>query len=222
MQRLAVDVRRLHYKSTQGINRGWRRSRLGGGQGSHFYAWWAPKNAVPLKESDEFDEAPDGSLFLRDIRHHDDHSLLKSQSFDANYLPITVEDLRRDEYSPTPWERKRKCALPARGNPCVCSKVIPVPAKPPRFCMLPIRARLTSSVCHLLAQLGCFGARVFRPFLFFAKNVRSNYVPGSGASTSKRGCCLHSFSGKQKTLYLRCNTVSANIERLDVLAGGAL
>ena len=103
LQRLAVDAQRLHYKTTQGENRGWRRSRLGGGQGSHFYAWWAPKNAVPLKESGEFGEAPDGALFLRDIRHHDDHSPLKPQSFDANYLPVSVQDLRREEYAPLPW-----------------------------------------------------------------------------------------------------------------------
>jgi hypothetical protein len=49
LQRLAVDSRRLHYKSTRGLNQGWRRSRLGGNRGSHFYAWWAPKNALPRK-----------------------------------------------------------------------------------------------------------------------------------------------------------------------------
>ena len=54
MQRLSVDARRLHYKATHGVNRGWRRSRLGGNRGSHFYAWWAPKNAIPLNESGEF------------------------------------------------------------------------------------------------------------------------------------------------------------------------
>ena len=27
LQRLSVDAQRLHYKPTQGINRGWRRSR---------------------------------------------------------------------------------------------------------------------------------------------------------------------------------------------------
>jgi hypothetical protein len=43
MQRLSVDARRLHYKATAGINRGWRRSRLCGSQGSHFYAWWLPR-----------------------------------------------------------------------------------------------------------------------------------------------------------------------------------
>ncbi|MGH9432339.1 MAG: hypothetical protein ACRD3T_12435 [Terriglobia bacterium] len=103
MQRLAVDVRRLHYKATQGANRGWRRSRLGGNQGSHFYAWWAPKHAVPLKESDGFSGAPEGALFLRDIRHHDDHSTLAPHSFETHYLPLTVSDLRHEEYGPSPW-----------------------------------------------------------------------------------------------------------------------
>ncbi len=42
MQRMAVDIARLHYKGASGANRGWRRSRLGGGSGFHFYAWWAP------------------------------------------------------------------------------------------------------------------------------------------------------------------------------------
>src|SRR5882757_3768068 len=87
LQRLAVDARRLHYKATQGVNRGWRRSRLGGNHGSHFYAWWAPKNALPLKESSEFSSAPDEALFLRDIRHHDDHSELTPQSLANHYLP---------------------------------------------------------------------------------------------------------------------------------------
>ncbi|MEK7752785.1 MAG: hypothetical protein AAB654_12765 [Acidobacteriota bacterium] len=39
LHRLLIDERRQHYKSTRGANRGWRRSRLGGNQGSHFYAW---------------------------------------------------------------------------------------------------------------------------------------------------------------------------------------
>src|SRR5438105_1885445 len=51
MQRLAVDASRLHYKATQGVNRGWRRSRLGGNQGSHFYAWWATRNAAVVKDA---------------------------------------------------------------------------------------------------------------------------------------------------------------------------
>ena len=103
LQRLAVDATRLHYKATRGENRGWRRSRLGGNQGSHFYAWWAPNSAQPLKDSGGFSGAPEGALFLRDIRHHDDHSPLSPQSFNDHYLPLTVRDLRREEYAPAPW-----------------------------------------------------------------------------------------------------------------------
>ena len=103
MQRLAIDARRLHYKATRGVNRGWRRSRLGGNQGSHFYAWWAPQNALPLEQSDGFSAAPEGALFLRDIRHHDDHSPLASHSLETHYLPVTVNDIRREEYGPSPW-----------------------------------------------------------------------------------------------------------------------
>ena len=103
MQRLAVDERRLHYKSTRGVNQGWRRSRLGGNQGSHYYAWWAPRNAAPLKAGEGFREAPEGAIFLRDIRHHDDHSAAHAQSFGENYLPVSVLELRREEYGAAPW-----------------------------------------------------------------------------------------------------------------------
>ncbi len=103
MQRLSVDARRLHYKATHGVNRGWRRSRLGGSHGSHYYAWWAPKNALPLKKSGEFAEAPPNTVFLRDIRHHDDHSPLAPDAPRSHYMPITVRDLRREEYAPLPW-----------------------------------------------------------------------------------------------------------------------
>lgn len=114
MQRLSVDIRRLHYKATAGINRGWRRSRLCGNHGSHFYAWWAPKNAVPLKEAGEFSDAPDSAVFLRDIRHHDDHSRLTPQSFNTHYMPVTVRDLRCGEYAPQPWTQPQERFASAR------------------------------------------------------------------------------------------------------------
>ena len=114
LQRLSVDARRLHYKPTQGVNRGWRRSRLGGNFGSHFYAWWAPSGAVPLRESGEFDSLPDGAIVLRDIRHHDDHSPLQAQSFQSHYMPITVQDLRSEEYSPLPYTQPQARFASAR------------------------------------------------------------------------------------------------------------
>ena len=114
MQRLSVDARRLHYKTTHGANRGWRRSRLGGNQGSHFYAWWAPRNALPLKEAGGFTSAPGGAIFLRDIRHHDDHSPLAPQSYESHYMPVTVRDLRREEYAPLPWTQPQARFASAR------------------------------------------------------------------------------------------------------------
>ncbi len=114
LQRLAVDADRLHYKSTQGLNRGWRRSRLGGNHGSHFYAWWAPKGAVPLKESGEFSDVPDDALFLRDIRHHDDHSFLTPHAFLSHYMPVSVRDLRREEYTPLPFTQPQARFAAAR------------------------------------------------------------------------------------------------------------
>ena len=108
LQRLSVDARRLHYKATAGVNRGWRRSRLGGSFGSHFYAWWAPKNALPLQDGGGFSDVPDGSIFVRDIRHHDDHSLLTAQLLGTHYMPMTVPDLRRAEYAPRPWTHSQQ------------------------------------------------------------------------------------------------------------------
>jgi tetratricopeptide (TPR) repeat protein len=114
LQRLLVDVRRQHYKPTQGDNRGWRRSPLGGNHGNHFYAWWAPKGAAPLKGASEFETAPEGSVFLRDIRHHDDHSLLGPQSLGEHYLSIGIKDLRQEDYVPAPWTQPQARFAEAR------------------------------------------------------------------------------------------------------------
>jgi len=116
MQRLLIDPERLHYKSTQGENKGWRRSRLGGSSGSHFYAWWAPLGALPLKGSPGFAGAPGGALFLRDIRHHDDHTPLPAQNFPDDYLPVTVPEVRREDYGPGPWTPQQAKFATARDS----------------------------------------------------------------------------------------------------------
>ena len=115
MQRMAVDIARLYYKSTSGANRGWRRSRLGGGSGSHFYAWWAPAGAVPLKKSGGF-EGRSEAVFLRDIRHHDDHAPLEPGNLATDYLPMSVLDLRSSEYAPTPWTQSQLRFARSRGT----------------------------------------------------------------------------------------------------------
>ncbi len=112
LQRLLIDPERLHFKGTQGDNKGWRRSRLGGSSGSHFYAWWAPQGAIPVKGFN----APQGALFLRDIRHHDDHSPLPSHNFPDDYLPITVPEVRREDYGPAPWTPQQSKFATARDS----------------------------------------------------------------------------------------------------------
>jgi len=102
LQRMAVDISRLHYKPTSGVNRGWRRSRLGGTAGSHFYAWWAPGGTAQVRNDTAFQAEPE-AVFLRDIRHHDDHTPLDAGSLAKDYLPMSVSDLRGDEYAPEPW-----------------------------------------------------------------------------------------------------------------------
>ncbi|MFL6447993.1 MAG: hypothetical protein ACJ746_09935 [Bryobacteraceae bacterium] len=122
LQRMAVDISRLHYKATNGVNRGWRRSRLGGSSGSHFYAWWAPAAATPLKDAGF--QAESEAIFLRDIRHHDDHAPLNAGDSSNDYLLLTVPDLRGTEYAPEPWTspqarfaRGRGAARILKGHP---------------------------------------------------------------------------------------------------------
>ncbi len=116
LQRLLIDPERLHYKATQGDNKGWRRSRLGGSSGSHFYAWWAPKGALPLQSQPGFVDAPAGALFLRDIRHHDDHSPLNSHRFPDDYLPVTVPEVRDEDFGPAPWTAQQAKFASARDS----------------------------------------------------------------------------------------------------------
>ena len=80
---------------------GWRRSRLGGSSGSHFYASWARATATPLKDAGF--QAESDAIVLRDIRHHDDHAPLHSGDASKDYLLLTVSDLRGTEYAPEPW-----------------------------------------------------------------------------------------------------------------------
>lgn len=114
MHRLLVNLSRQYYKPTQGENRGWRRSPLGGSHGSHFYAWWAPRGAAPFKGLEDFETAPEGAIFLRDIRHHDDHRPLNPQSLAESYLRVDVKDLRRADYVPDPWTQNQTRFAEAR------------------------------------------------------------------------------------------------------------
>ena len=55
-----------------------------------------------MKHDAAFQAEPE-AVFLRDIRHHDDHTPLAPGLLSNDYLPLTVSDLRGDEYAPEPW-----------------------------------------------------------------------------------------------------------------------
>jgi len=62
-----------------------------------------PADGGPLQRGEGFQAAPESAIFLRDIRHHDDHSEAHAQSFQGHYLPVSVAEMRDEEYGPAPW-----------------------------------------------------------------------------------------------------------------------
>ena len=58
---------------------------------------------MPLKHEASFEAAHREAVFLRDIRHHDDHAPLGAGNLASDYLPLSVSDLRAAEYAPEPW-----------------------------------------------------------------------------------------------------------------------
>ena len=57
----------VRFKPTKGDNAGWRRSPLGGNNGSHYYMWWVAAGMGPGKQLD----LGEGDIAIRSIRHHD-------------------------------------------------------------------------------------------------------------------------------------------------------
>lgn len=67
-------------KGTRGVNAGWRRSPLGGHNGSHYYLWWSPASRLGSDHS--------RAVFVRAVRHHDetDEALPESGPNDAHLV----------------------------------------------------------------------------------------------------------------------------------------
>jgi len=73
LQQLSSSGRTTRVKGCRGQeNRGWRRSPLGGAGGNQYYLGWAPIGADPVKHLNGSKE----SIYVRKIRHHDDHAPL--------------------------------------------------------------------------------------------------------------------------------------------------
>ena len=73
IEQLGARGRTSIVKTCQGDNRGWYRTPLGGGSGSHYYLWWTTAGSRQgLKAG-----LPAGGIAIRSARHHDDHRTLE-------------------------------------------------------------------------------------------------------------------------------------------------
>ncbi len=102
LQQLTVDGRTSIVKSCSDTeNKGWRRSPLGGNNGMHYYAWWAPGQTsqvqhLPLLGDD---------ILVAAVRHHDDHWPLKVVSLDGFEQRKQASLLNSDE---VPWTSSQR------------------------------------------------------------------------------------------------------------------
>ena len=83
-------------------NRGWRRSPLGGQHGMHYYLWWSPQGT---RQTQRFKSLERGTILIRAVRHHDDHSPLSVGRL-MDYHTLGWEDLDGDRNSrcfESPW-----------------------------------------------------------------------------------------------------------------------
>lgn len=73
-------------------NNGWRRSPLGGSGGMQQYLWWTQSGSPPASHLNESGK----SIYVRGIRHHDDHARLDCGGRD-DYQSISSKDLNGDD-----------------------------------------------------------------------------------------------------------------------------
>ena len=93
LQHLAAHGRTSIVKGCSGANQGWRRSPLGGNRGMQYYLWWAPDGSSPTNGVKRSEEHKGSSIWVRAVRHHDDHTPLVIGSGDADYYSISQNDI---------------------------------------------------------------------------------------------------------------------------------
>ena len=93
-------------------NRGWLRTPMGGGgSGMHFYLWWAQSDServAPLDPSEN-------EVFLRAIRHHDNHDPLDCGHRD-DYIHLSLQELQAehiDGVNCSPWTPEQRAFIEA-------------------------------------------------------------------------------------------------------------
>lgn len=93
-KRLQLVLEQIHahgqphrVKMTAGANEGWRRTTLGGHGGNHYYLYWAPNGAPPVKHLD----LGQGRVLARAVRHHDETDV--PLAADGEFVPWSPQDL---------------------------------------------------------------------------------------------------------------------------------
>jgi hypothetical protein len=105
LRHLTASGRTSVVKGTRGNdNKGWRRSPLGGKGGNHFYLWWAPSGAPPVQSITDQPRM----IFIRDIRHHDEHRPLGGGRWE-DYSEASAPELTAGSLFPVPWTQSQQC-----------------------------------------------------------------------------------------------------------------
>ena len=106
----------IRFKPTKGDNVGWRRSPLGGNNGSHYYMWWLIAGAGPGKQL----ELEQQDIAIRSIRHHDlTDKKLGHGDLDDYWEFKFAEELDDEQVLEQPWtldqqvyiEQKEDCQV---------------------------------------------------------------------------------------------------------------
>jgi len=113
ISQLVINPDGVDIKGTTGVNKGWRRTRLGGNGGSHYYLWWTTSGSAPAKgiapKSEEL------VYYVRCTRHHDDtDQALKFGNID-HYQAIA--DRLALEELPSPWTPDQLTFIKAYSDP---------------------------------------------------------------------------------------------------------
>ena len=95
---LAAHGRTTIVKGCQNVNRGWRRSPLGGIHGSQYYLWWSVEGS---RVCDGLAMPHDG-IAIRAVRHHDNHEPLPAGS-NNDYLELEAAEEINEDIAGTPW-----------------------------------------------------------------------------------------------------------------------
>ena len=100
LQQMAAHGRTGVVKGCRGENVGWRRTPLGGNGGMQFYLWWAPPGSPPLVGSKN-----GNGIYVRAVRHHDDHNKLRIGDVQQDYYPLSQNDITGEDegFVGLPW-----------------------------------------------------------------------------------------------------------------------